>query len=207
MKLKNHSYFGLALLISLILIYLPACETAGYGALPGGSKSQSGEAVDIFGRKWASITNDGLHDPEGSGTSELEQPEKALIGLPAGEGGNQVNWVEALAEGYIYPKATLTDSKKKEEVLDLDVLLKETGEMPMITFPHIKHTLWLGCKNCHDHLFKRKAGATPNLNMYAVLSGKKCGLCHGAVAFPPNDCIRCHNTPRSSESVRHKRLR
>ena len=206
MKLKNQTYFGLALLISLILNFLPACETTGDTELQADSQSQSDRVMDSAGRSWDLITSDGLHDPEGLGAHELERPEKALSNLPAAEGGNQVNWVEALADGYIYPKASIT-TNKKEEVLDLDVVLKETGEMPMITFPHIKHTLWLGCDNCHDHLFERKAGATPNLNMYAVLAGEKCGLCHGAVAFPPNDCIRCHNTPRASESVRHKRLR
>lgn len=208
MNLKNQSYFGMAVSISLILIYLPACETVGDTAQQTDlqSRSKSDRILDPAGRKWDLIINDGLHDPEGIGAYGLEQPEKELTTMPAGEGGNQVNWVDALAEGYIYPKASIFPNQK-EKALDLDVLLKETGEMPMITFPHIKHTLWLGCENCHDHLFERKAGATPNLNMYAVLSGKKCGLCHGAVAFPPNDCIRCHNTPRSSETVQHKKLR
>ena len=206
MKLKSRFYFGWALLISFTLILLPSCETTGDTAQQASLQSQLDRVLDSAGRKWDPIVSDGLHDPEGLGARALERPEKSLTTLPAAEGGNQVNWVEALADGYIYPKSSMTPNKK-EEVLDLDVLLKETGEMPMITFPHIKHTLWLGCKNCHDHIFERKAGATPNLNMYAVLSGKKCGLCHGAVAFPPNDCIRCHNTPRESESVRHKRLR
>lgn len=206
MKKKYRTYAGSVVIASLALILLQGCETTSDNSLQSGAQSLPARTLDPAGRTWDLIINDGLHDTEGAGFYVLEPPEKALTTMPAGEGGNQVNWVEALAEGYIYPRASITPDKK-EEILDLDVLLKETGEMPMITFPHIKHTVWLGCKNCHDHLFERKAGATPNLNMYAVLSGKKCGLCHGAVAFPPNDCIRCHNTPRKSESVRHKKLR
>jgi hypothetical protein len=31
-----------------------------------------------------------------------------------------------------------------------------------------------------------------------VLSGEKCGLCHGAVAFPLTECNRCHSVQRDS---------
>lgn len=149
--------------------------------------------------------DDGLHDPDSITVKHLQSPSGELTELPPGQGGNQVNWVEALAEGIIDPKGSIYPDVK-EEVLDLDILLKDTSEMPMITFPHMKHTLWLGCDNCHDHIFERRAGGTRNLNMYAVLSGEKCGVCHGKVAFPIIDCLRCHNTPRANESVKHKGL-
>jgi c(7)-type cytochrome triheme protein len=205
MKARHHFFSGLAAAFILNIILLPACGTTEGPSLTAGADAEL-TGLDPAGRTWDPVSKDGLHDPESTGTYALQLPSKGLTTMPLGEGGNQVDWVMALDEGYIFPKGSL-DPDKKDEVLDLDVLLKETGEMPMITFPHIKHTLWLGCENCHDHLFVRKAGATPGLNMYAVLSGEKCGLCHGAVAFPPSDCIRCHNTPRANESVKHKRLR
>lgn len=196
-------YLSLVFAVTLTTVLLPACGSTQSSS--GGGEPAVTEISDPAGRKWDLVTDDGLHDPDSITVKYLQKPSGELTELPPGQGGNKVNWVEALAEGIINPKGSL-DPDKKEEVLDLDVLLKDTSEMPMITFPHIKHTLWLGCDNCHDHLFERRAGATRNLNMYAVLAGEKCGLCHGAVAFPIVDCIRCHNTPRENESVQHKTL-
>ena len=84
----------------------------------------------------------------------------------------------------------------KIRVLNLDVLLPRTGEMPMVLFPHRQHTEWLDCSNCHEDLFKSKAGATKGLNMFQILQGEYCGLCHGAVAFPLTECKRCHSVVR-----------
>jgi c(7)-type cytochrome triheme protein len=67
--------------------------------------------------------------------------------------------------------------------------------MPAVRFPHRPHTLWLDCANCHEHLFKSKAGAN-KLSMQKILEGEQCGLCHGAVAFPLTECNRCHSTPQ-----------
>jgi len=32
--------------------------------------------------------------------------------------------------------------------------------------------------------------------MSDIFKGKACGVCHGTVAFPPDQCFRCHNGPR-----------
>ena len=69
--------------------------------------------------------------------------------------------------------------------------------MPMVRFPHRQHTAWLDCSNCHDQLFGQTAGAT-TINMMLILQGEKCGLCHGAVAFPLTECLRCHSVVRGS---------
>ena len=34
--------------------------------------------------------------------------------------------------------------------------------------------------------------------MMLILQGEKCGLCHGAVAFPLTECLRCHSVSRGS---------
>ena len=31
------------------------------------------------------------------------------------------------------------------------------------------------------------------MNMMKIISGQYCGACHGIVAFPLEDCFRCHN--------------
>ena len=81
------------------------------------------------------------------------------------------------------------------EVLDLELIMDQTLQMPMVRFPHKAHTQWLDCANCHDKIFKKKAGGNP-VNMFAILSGAYCGRCHGAVAFPLTECRRCHSQAR-----------
>lgn len=146
--------------------------------------------------RWAPIMADGLHDPKGLGAKLLQNPAEALFYLPAAFSGNKVRWVEALEEGYIEPRASILDPEYEMQVLDLDVIRTRTGELPMVLFPHNKHTEWLDCGNCHEWLFKSKRGAT-RFGMFDVLSGEYCGRCHGAVAFPLVECFYCHSTRRS----------
>jgi c(7)-type cytochrome triheme protein len=145
-------------------------------------------------RTWKSLREDGIHDPDGPAIGVLQEPALALSGLPADHVGNQVRWIEALREGHINPRTNIRP-ETEVEVLDLDILMKRTGEMPMVLFPHRRHTEWLDCDNCHDRIFERKAGAT-RLNMFTILQGNHCGQCHGAVAFPLTECRRCHSVPR-----------
>lgn len=145
--------------------------------------------------EWSPVAADGLHDPAEPGVKLLQNPEEALSRLPPDTAGNKVDWIRALEGGYINPRTNVLP-ETKVRVIDLDVMMKRTGEMPMVRFPHKPHTLWLDCANCHEHLFKSKAGTTPNVNMMQILTGEKCGLCHGAVAFPLTECTRCHSVPR-----------
>jgi c(7)-type cytochrome triheme protein len=140
---------------------------------------------------WSPLTRDGIHDPDSPATRVLQSPEEALSVLPFDSAGNQVRWVKALEEGYINPRTNIMPGTKIE-VLDKDVLMKDTAGMPFVLFPHKPHTEWLDCSNCHDKIFKKKAGETP-VNMFEVLQGEYCGQCHGAVAFPLTECKRCHS--------------
>jgi len=146
--------------------------------------------------KWLTIMQDGLHDPTGPGAKQLQNPAEALYYLPSAFSGNMVRWVEAIEEGYIDPLPSILDSKYEMQVLDLDVIRTRTAEMPMVLFPHKKHTEWLDCGNCHEWLFRSKRGAT-RFGMFDVLSGEYCGRCHGAVAFPLVECFYCHSVRRS----------
>lgn len=158
-------------------------------------------ALLVVGMAWAApgdhlpLNKDGVHDPAGPAIKLLQEPSEALSKLPPDVVGNQVRWVKALEQGLITPRANiLPDTTIK--VLDLDVILPRTAEMPMVRFPHKQHTEWLDCSNCHEKLFKSKAGATTGLNMFQILQGEYCGLCHGAVAFPLTECKRCHSVER-----------
>ncbi len=144
---------------------------------------------------WTALKDDGLHDPENPVLEVLQQPGEALLQLPPDTTGNMVSWVKALRENYISPRTNIYP-ETKVNVLDMDIILENTGEMPMVRFPHKAHTEWLDCKNCHDIIFKKKVGSNP-INMFAILSGEYCGRCHGAVSFPLTECLRCHSVPRN----------
>ena len=146
--------------------------------------------------QWLPIARDGLHDPGGPAVGVLQEPREALSALAPDVVGNQVRWMQALDSGQIKPRTNI----QPETIVNLrttEVLLKNTGEMPMVRFPHRQHTAWLDCSNCHEQLFDKTAGTT-RINMLLILAGEKCGLCHGAVAFPLTECLRCHSVPRGS---------
>ncbi|MCG7982950.1 MAG: cytochrome c3 family protein [Candidatus Thiodiazotropha lotti] len=146
---------------------------------------------------WKSISDDGIHDPDNPALSLLQEPVTALSILPIDTAGNQVLWVRALQEGYIEPRTNIYPDTNIE-VLDLDIIMPRTGSAKYVRFPHRAHTEWLDCSNCHDAIFKAKAGATP-VTMLQILSGEYCGRCHGAVAFPLTECDRCHSVSSSAQ--------
>lgn len=159
----------------------------------------SEEVINVETPQWLPLAQDNLHDPTGPGLQMLQEPAEALSQLPGDVVGNRVNWVRALDASYIDPRTNL-HSSKKEKVLELDVIRTRTGEMNMVLFPHRPHTDWLDCTNCHEWLFKSKAGAT-RFTMYDILKGEFCGRCHGAVAFPLTQCNRCHSVPRTVNTI------
>lgn len=146
--------------------------------------------------RWLPIESDGVHDPRSPAVGLLQQPGEALGALPPDTAGNQVRWMEALDRGHILPRTNI-QPETHVKLRTTEILLKNTGEMPMVRFPHRPHTAWLDCSNCHDQLFGQVAGAT-RINMMLILQGEKCGLCHGAVAFPLTECQRCHSVTRGS---------
>ena len=145
---------------------------------------------------WKLLVDDGLHDPQSPAIELLQEPSEALILLPPDTTGNRVSWMEAVRDRYIEPRSNLF-SDTEVNILDMDIILENTGEMPLVRFPHDAHTEWLDCKNCHDLIFKEKVGANP-INMLTILNGEYCGRCHGAVAFPLTECLRCHSVSRKT---------
>jgi c(7)-type cytochrome triheme protein len=147
--------------------------------------------------EWKPLAEDGVHDPTNPALSLLQEPAEALSQLPPDTAGNKVRWVEALQSGYINPRTNI-QPETKIEVLDLDIIMPRTGSAAFVRFPHKPHTEWLDCSNCHDAIFKAKAGATP-VDMLQILSGEYCGRCHGAVAFPLTECSRCHSVSPNAQ--------
>jgi len=61
-----------------------------------------------------------------------------------------------------------------------------------VEFSHEKHTVWNGCELCHPEIFPAAQKGTAQYSMFANTEGRFCGACHGRVAFPLNNCHKCH---------------
>lgn len=120
--------------------------------------------------------------------------ENELKGLPKDEYGNKVNWVTALRDGKIKPKASLEGGEMA--AMDLDIIIKPMNLMPRppdVLYPHKAHTEVLDCSSCHTSIFEMQQGGHPAMSMQKIIAGQYCGVCHGKVAFPLDDCFRCHS--------------
>ena len=93
--------------------------------------------------KTESLATDGIHDPANAAISSLQEPAEAMSAFPLDRRGG-VDWVKAIDLGIIEPRADL-QGKSIMPVLEMDILFKETGEMPWVKFPHKQHTTWLAC--------------------------------------------------------------
>jgi len=115
--------------------------------------------------------------------------------LPMASAGNGVNWTEGLNKGAIRPQ-TYIKKKSQDMNFDKELLLEaEMSIIPPAIFPHKAHTAWLDCDNCHPDLFNIKKKGT-HFSMNEILKGNYCGVCHLTVAFPMDECKRCHPAMR-----------
>lgn len=130
----------------------------------------------------------------GSKSEGQERFEALTGGFPRTFYGNRIDWVAAEAEGRMKPKYSLrgdtppteTDFKRRLE------LKAEWSFIPPAYFPHEPHTAILDCANCHPAIFNIEKNTTPDFRMDFILQRRFCGVCHLDVAFPLDDCNRCH---------------
>lgn len=174
----------------------------GYEPLPH-NPSMGGRAMSYWERDggpvdiqnpWRALQSDGFHDPDSDAVKRLQNPVEAMRTLPRANTGNFIDWVAALKNRVIEPRAEVTKAGQMK-LLANETILRNTRSMPTVTFSHAVHTEWLACSNCHNELFIDKPGANV-IRMIDIFQGKACGACHGKVAFPPDQCFRCHNGPR-----------
>lgn len=117
--------------------------------------------------------------------------------LPKDFFGNKVDWAAAVKDGKIKPAATPEGTGEMKQ-LDLDVIIpaaKFTPHPPDVMFPHKTHTAVIDCATCHTAIFAEKKGGNPDMSMVRIMAGQYCGTCHAKVAFPLDDCFRCHSQP------------
>lgn len=117
-----------------------------------------------------------------------------LKDLPSSRYGDGINWVKALRKNFIHPRQSLLDDKYAPIPFDKNLRLEpEWGLVKTkAVFPHVKHTEWLDCSDCHPDIFNIQKKGTRHFRMEFMLQGKFCGACHLTVAFPLQDCKRCH---------------
>jgi c(7)-type cytochrome triheme protein len=128
----------------------------------------------------------------------LQSSREALAEMPQTAYGS-VDWPRALKLGVIAPRGDVEGRGGAMTPFDLTIVMKNTGAMDYVRFPHLQHTEWLTCSNCHPGIFIPKASANP-ISMGAVLRGEYCGRCHGRVAFSTLECDRCHALPQTAKA-------
>lgn len=141
-------------------------------------------------------------NPKAPAPAPAELPSRAdhLQGLPSADYGNRVDWVQALETGQIEPKAAISGETEPDEVMDLDIIIPVKASMEHVRFSHKIHTQWLTCDSCHAGLFEMEQGSS-DVSKAKMIAGENCGVCHGSVAFPIEDCKRCHNVARDNARV------
>jgi len=156
-------------------------------------------AADTY--KTQRLAEDGIHDPENETIQILQEPVEAMIDFPLDRRG-RVDWVRALRDGKINPRRSLTGDEFGGEMMletDMDIIMKQTSNMPYVKFPHLAHTEWLTCNNCHPKIFQPQYEANP-VSMEKILKGEFCGRCHDKVSFSLWTCERCHSVPHKNST-------
>jgi len=181
---------GVMLAISLAVFIPPVLAQASADEAPDNKAAQEGASVDS--------SADSVADPEESTEFVGEMYQIGLGWHPAGLEGlptdrfGLVDWVAALEQGMIKPRSNIDPNVPEGLPFDMNIVMpSKTGMIAGAYFPHKTHTTWMSCDSCHIKIFMPLAGSN-DLTMSTIAKGQACGVCHGKVAFPLNDCTRCH---------------
>lgn len=118
--------------------------------------------------------------------------------MPKAPLGNGINWEEAEAKGVIMPVDFLEGVSMKRPAMkaqkDFSIQAR-TSWIGKVVFSHEKHAVWNGCEVCHPEIFPSVQKGETKYSMFQIVNGQYCGVCHDKVAFPLQDCQRCHTEP------------
>lgn len=126
--------------------------------------------------------------PDIESIKEWDQVKKIL---PKDDEKN-IDWSNALNNGLIRPRPGKDPRSLWATAFQWDFVIKQEDREDDAFFPHSAHTVWLGCKNCHNpslYPYKRNPAT-----MKEMKRGASCGACHGKkkVSFSLKACDRCH---------------
>jgi c(7)-type cytochrome triheme protein len=131
-------------------------------------------------------------------TKDLEKQFSAFSeSLPMAPFGNGIDWAAAVKDGTIRPVNFL---KSSEAIIQFPDKLKQPLKLGTasprsdVNFSHEDHFAELDCSSCHPDIFNIKKKTTAAFSMDSNVFGGFCGACHMQVAFPMNDCKRCHQS-------------
>ncbi len=137
-------------------------------------------------------------------TDHLEkQFEEFAVDLPLASFGNGIDWAAALNSGTVRPANTLggsAESLQFPEKLRQPLKLGTASPRSDVSFSHEEHFAEMDCSSCHPDIFNIKKKSTAAFTMDANIFGSFCGVCHMMVAFPMNDCRRCHKGMNSGSA-------
>jgi len=146
----------------------------------------------------SALDSNPIHDETNPDFTRLQRIDEATSSIKRDPVGFP-DWMSALRSGTIVPMAGMSPGEKMN-VMDLNVVMKNTRAMPHVLFPHLSHTLWLDCSNCHPNPFVPQVGAN-TISMSDIFRGKYCGMCHDRVAFITFfSCERCHSVKQTAGS-------
>ena len=118
--------------------------------------------------------------------------------LPKAPLGNGINWEEAEAKGLIklvdFLEGVSIQRPSLKAQKDFSITVRSSW-MDKVLFSHKKHAVWNGCEVCHPEIFPSVQKGTMKYSMFQIAEGQYCGVCHDKVAFPLQDCQRCHTEP------------
>jgi len=119
--------------------------------------------------------------------------------LPVANFGNGIDWEKARQEGLITPLSSLQGAVTMQlpDKLKKPMKLGTTSPRSDVIFSHEEHFAELDCSSCHPDLFNIQKKGTQAFTMDSNIFGNFCGACHMLVAFPMNDCRRCHPQMRN----------
>jgi c(7)-type cytochrome triheme protein len=135
-------------------------------------------------------------------TKALQQQFTAFAApLPMAPFGNGIDWAAALKDGQI-SQLNAIDPKytplKLPENLRKPLKLGTAQPRSDVRFSHEDHAAEMDCSSCHPDIFAIKKKTTEAFTMDSNIYGQFCGACHMLVAFPMNDCRRCHPSMSNS---------
>lgn len=137
----------------------------------------------------ASGTGQVVQEVEPPPIESVESADSVLKLLPRDNAGH-VDWVAAVRDGTIMPRGK--DGRPRGPAgaaFAFDFFFESENEMFEAYFPHSAHVDWLDCRSCHPALYRYRGA---EITMGQINAGESCGTCHGTVAFPADDCERCH---------------
>lgn len=127
----------------------------------------------------------------GRGTYERKKHDYLMEHFPSIDSGDRIDWVRAMRRIDPVYSIFVEDERPFRFAKDL-LLTPEWFNVSPAIFPHRPHVRQLDCANCHPTIFNIRRKGTEHFRMEFIIEGKFCGVCHGKVSFPLDECARCH---------------